>query len=156
MRRIEDDATVTYFVDMESDTEPGWVVVYERESGQLRTATRGTLTLYFDDVDGTRLIGGRAGGGAHDKGYWLVSFYPGKATPRLALSASGESADHLSAAGNVYAWDPSGKSLLEEEIEKARPIEVAVEEMGERLTQSEQTVLGWRGEQEAAYLLGTY
>lgn len=158
MRRVEENNNVTYHIEAQDETDSNWIVSYVKDSGQLKSATWGGLSLYFDRVDKTRLIGGRHKLSEMEYGerYWLVGFYPGKTAPRIALSATGKSPSDLVAAGKLYVWDPSGNAIVEKEITEAKPIPIAIDEAGAALTKNQRDLVGWRGDDEAKYLLGRY
>jgi len=137
-----------------------WTVTYDSSTGHLRQAVYddgGGLTLYFDHRDKARLLGGRAavrGIGKEDT-YWLVNFYPGQFTPRMALAAAGSPTDGLLAHGALHVWDREGALLVDRSNQEPIAIEMALGEIESALTDTQRADIGWRGmAREAAALSG--
>ncbi|GMV90608.1 MAG: hypothetical protein AMXMBFR82_03860 [Candidatus Hydrogenedentota bacterium] len=149
---------VVYRIDV-GESEPEWTIFQDHLSGRLEVATRGELSLYFDMLDDQRcLAGGRCPDRNNEEAdsYWLISFYPGKCAPRMAVAAKGEPPTDLNVEGKLFVWGPDGEILIEKSIETARAVAEVVQEIDAALTEQEKQAVNWRGLQEANYLLGQY
>ena len=136
------------------DEDRVWTYYYDKGSSALKKVERDTFAIYFDPLDPGRLIGGR--GEDPEAGFtWLISFYPGKCAPRIAIATTGETTGLL-AEGKVHVWGPEGETLLEKEIKPAKPVGDVVGEIDATLSDQLKVAINWRGPQEARYLLGEY
>jgi len=143
-----------------SRENPAWMIVYDRVSGHLMRAdyySGGGMTLYFDSQREGRLLGGKSAVRKIDRDTttWLVGFYPGHMAPRIALSTAGDPLDKVLANGTLHVWDCNGVLLVEQEINDARAIEVALSEVEAMLSDTQRAEVGWRGKaEEEKALLG--
>ena len=130
-----------------------WTFRFSQKADQLVRAQRKDVAVYFDDVDGTRFVGGRE---VSEKGQWLLNLYPGRIWPRIVVAATGELPPHCLAKGKVYVWSPAGEKLLEQDTKEPTPISTIIQYIDSALTLEQKTSIAWRGAKEADYLLGTY
>lgn len=152
-----------------------WTVAYERPSGQLTRAiyNDGGLALYYGYNNGALLLGAltTVSGIGKDDYYWLISFYPGKFTPRMAIAAVGTPAidpnavglrhswnppSNVQAQGEVFVWNPEGAPLVKKEFTSATPLEKVLADIEAAIPDTGRSEIGWQGpEAELRLLLGT-
>jgi hypothetical protein len=139
--------------------EPLWTVMYDQVSRHPKQAVYddGGLALNFDFHDNERLVGGWATVreiGKEDT-YWLVSFFPGRFTPRMAISAVGSPPRDLLAIGSLYVWSTSGDVVLERTIDSPTSVEEVLSGVEDALSDDQRTNLEWKGKlAERQRLLG--
>ena len=144
-----------------ADPSDEWSFFYDRKTDRLRRAEKPqtNLGIYFEDTKINRLIGGRAVW--HDpkspkEGFWLLSFHPGKVSPRIAVATTAAQTPDCLANGKFYVWSLVGDVFIEQAATEPIPISVIVQNIEATLTKEQKNDIGWRGAKEADYLLGTY
>jgi len=158
VRREEDETFASYKVNKNGRTL--WTVDFGSPNGNLNRAVHsdGHFQLYYDYHNNTvRLVGAIAPVKkiGVETTYWLVSFYPGQFTPRMALAAAGSPPDGLLAHGALHVWDREGALLVDRSNQEPTAIETALGEIESALADAQRADIGWRGAAgEAAALSG--
>src|SRR5690606_4386233 len=117
VERIGDANTIAYRVTSASEGERDWIVEYDDAGSMVKRASWSGLTLFFDDRDGAVPIGGiRERNTEEGKRIWVLSVYPGRYAPRIAISASGEQPDGPLEDGSIQVWGPDGQLLVKRDF----------------------------------------
>jgi hypothetical protein len=162
LEKSEKQSEVEYIIKGEGTVL--WTVVYDKASNHLKRATHndGGLALYFGYESEAQLLAGIATVreiGKEDC-YWLLSFYPGKFTPRMAIAAvrtpaiapdaagarnSSTPPNDLQGMGEVFIWSPAGVQIVRNEVASATPLEEVFADIGVAMSDTERSEIGWKG-----------
>lgn len=145
--RREEGSITSYSVKKGGETL--WTVDFDNPTGHLSRAVHGDgqFKLYYDFQNMSRLVGAmvpvrRIG---EETKYWLLSFYPGQFTPRMALLTILDPAGDLRVFGEIHVWNRQGDLMISETATMSTPVVEALTKVQGALNESELTELGWRG-----------